>query len=111
MKFLDAMRQLWRRVTPRSHRDVEEEFQSSLDAYQEDLMRQAIDAVEERRQRLTRTGRRADQDMLARGDGRPRLFLRRGGLGERPGKPFLEWNTRIVGCREASVKKESSAVS
>ena len=39
MSFLAAMRKLWQSIAPRTHSDVEEEFRSTLDAYQEDLIR------------------------------------------------------------------------
>ena len=42
MSLLAAIRKLWHSVAPRTHSDVEEEFRSTLDAYQEDLMRQGL---------------------------------------------------------------------
>ena len=42
MSLIDAIRKLCQSVTPRTHRDVEEEFRSTLDAYQEDLIRQGL---------------------------------------------------------------------
>src|SRR5215471_9644538 len=39
MSFLAAIRKLWHSVAPRTPSDVEEEFRSTLDAYQEDLIR------------------------------------------------------------------------
>ena len=38
MSLLAAIRKLWHSVAPRTHSDVEEEFRSTLDAYQEDLI-------------------------------------------------------------------------
>ena len=49
-----------------------------------------VDAPEERGERLARAGRRADQRVLAGGDRRPRLRLRRGRLGERAGEPVAD---------------------
>ena len=42
MSLLAATRKLWRSIAPRTHSDVEEEFRSTLDAYQEDLIRQGL---------------------------------------------------------------------
>ena len=42
MSLLAAIRKLWHSIVPRTHRDVEEEFRSTLDAYQEDLIRQGL---------------------------------------------------------------------
>ena len=42
MSLLAAMRKLWHSIAPRTHSDVEEEFRSTLDAYQEDLIRQGL---------------------------------------------------------------------
>src|SRR5215469_12132625 len=49
MSLLFAIRKLWRSVAPRSMSDVEEEFRSTLEAYQEDLIRQGIPEEEARR--------------------------------------------------------------
>ena len=50
--------------------------------------RQPVDRPQERGQRLARPGGRRDQDVLARGDRRPRLGLRRRRLGERACEPL-----------------------
>ena len=42
MSLLAAIRKLWCSIVPRTHSDVEEEFRSTLDAYQEDLIRQGL---------------------------------------------------------------------
>jgi predicted permease len=42
MSLLVAIRKLWHSIAPRTHSDVEEEFRSTLDAYQEDLIRQGL---------------------------------------------------------------------
>jgi hypothetical protein len=52
------------------------------------LGRQAIEAPQERRQRLARAGRRRHQHVLTAGDRRPRLCLRRGRLRKGSFKPF-----------------------
>src|SRR6202140_4668685 len=44
-----AIRKLWHSIAPRSHSDVEEEFRSNLDVYQEDLIRQGLPEEEARR--------------------------------------------------------------
>jgi hypothetical protein len=49
MSLLAAIRKLWRSVAPRTHSDVEEEFRSTLDAYQEDLIRQGLPEEKARR--------------------------------------------------------------
>ena len=53
MSLLAAIRKLWRSIAPRSHSDVEEEFRSTLDAYQEDLIRQGLTAEEARAKRAS----------------------------------------------------------
>jgi hypothetical protein len=42
MNLLATIRKLWHSIAPRTHNDVEEEFRSTLDAYQEDLIRRLI---------------------------------------------------------------------
>ena len=49
MSLLAAIRKLWHSIAPRTHSDVEEEFRSTLDAYQEDLIRQGLTEEEARR--------------------------------------------------------------
>jgi predicted permease len=49
MSLLAAIRKLWRSIAPRTHSEVEEEFRSTLDAYQEDLIRQGLPEEEARR--------------------------------------------------------------
>jgi hypothetical protein len=48
MSLLVAIRKLWHSIAPRSHSDVEEEFCSNLDVYQEDLIRQGLPEEEAR---------------------------------------------------------------
>jgi hypothetical protein len=49
MSLLAAIRKLWHSIAPRTHSDVEEEFRATLDAYQEDLIRQGLTEEEARR--------------------------------------------------------------
>ncbi len=49
MSSPSEIRKLWRLLLPRTHSDVEDEFRSTLDAYQEDLMRQGLSEGEARR--------------------------------------------------------------
>ncbi len=46
MNLVDILRKLWQSIAPRQHGDVEEEFRSNFEAYQEDLMRQGLTAEE-----------------------------------------------------------------
>jgi putative ABC transport system permease protein len=62
MSLLTAIRKLWRSVAPRTHGDVEEEFRSTLDAYQEDLIRQGLSAEEARRKARIDIGQPATQN-------------------------------------------------
>ena len=57
MSLLAAIRKLWHSVAPRTHSDVEEEFRSTLDAYQEDLIRQGLPEEEARRKARIDLGR------------------------------------------------------
>ena len=41
MNLLTSLRKLCQHIAPRTHSDVEEEFRSTLYAYQEDLIRKA----------------------------------------------------------------------
>ncbi len=52
MSLVAAIRKLWHSIAARSHSDVEEEFRATLDAYQEDLIRQGL--PEEKARRKTR---------------------------------------------------------
>jgi hypothetical protein len=49
MSLLAAIRRLWHSVAARSHSDVEQEFRSTLDAYQDDLIRQGLSEEQARR--------------------------------------------------------------
>jgi predicted permease len=79
MSFLDAMRKLWRRVAPRSHSDVEEEFRSNLEAYQEDLIHQGITPEEAQRKARIDLGQPATQNETYRDAVGLRIFDELGG--------------------------------
>src|SRR5215472_9206169 len=79
MRLLAAMRRLWQSVTPRTHSDVEEEFRSTLDAYQEDLIRQGLPEEEARRKARIDLGQPASQNETYREAIGLRLFDELGG--------------------------------
>jgi predicted permease len=79
MSLLAPIRKLWRSLAPRTGSDVEEEFRSTLDAYQEDLMRQGLPAEEARRQARIDLGRPAAQNETYRRAIGLRLFDELGG--------------------------------
>ncbi len=60
------------------------------------IVGQPVDRPQERGQRLARAGRRRDQDVLARGDRRPGLSLRRRRLGECALKPVAGGGTEAA---------------
>jgi predicted permease len=62
MSLLAAIRELRRYLLPRTPSDVEEEFRSTLDAYQEDLIRQGFSDEEARRKARIDLGRAAAQN-------------------------------------------------
>ncbi|HEX8838078.1 MAG TPA: ADOP family duplicated permease [Candidatus Acidoferrum sp.] len=62
MSLLVAIRRLWYSIAPRTRSDVEEEFLSTLDAYQEDLIRQGLSKEEARRKARIDLGRPAAQN-------------------------------------------------
>ena len=49
MSVMAAVRRLWHSIAPRTPSDIEEEFRSTLDAYQEDLNRHGLSEEEARR--------------------------------------------------------------
>ncbi|MFL6427583.1 MAG: ADOP family duplicated permease [Acidobacteriaceae bacterium] len=61
MSLVDALHKLFRAITPRRHSDIEEEFRSNLDAYQQDLMRQGLTAEEAQRKARIDLGQPATQ--------------------------------------------------
>ena len=79
MSLLAAIRQLWHFIAPRTHHDVEEEFRSTLDAYQEDLIRQGLGEEEARRRARIDLGRPAAQNETYRDAIGLRLFDELGG--------------------------------
>jgi len=79
MSLLAAMRKLWHSVAPRIHSDVEEEFRSTLDAYQEDLIRQGLPEEEAHRKARIDLGRPATQNETYRDAIGLRLFDELGG--------------------------------
>src|SRR5689334_6338611 len=62
MNLFAAIRRLWHSLTPRIHSDVEAEFRSTLDAYQEDLIRQGLPEEEARRKARIDLGQPAAQN-------------------------------------------------
>ena len=79
MSVLGAIRKLWHSVAPRTHGDVEEEFRSTLDAYQEDLIRQGLSQEEARRKARIDMGQPAAQNETYRRAIGLRLFDELGG--------------------------------
>jgi predicted permease len=79
MSLLAAIRKFWHSIAPRTHSDVEEEFRSTLDAYQEDLIRQGIPEEEARRKARIDLGRPAAQNETYREAIGLRLFDELGG--------------------------------
>jgi hypothetical protein len=74
MSLFAAIRKLSRSITPRTPSDVEEEFRSTLDAYQEDLIRQGLPEDEARRKARIDLGRPAAQNETYRDAIGLRLF-------------------------------------
>jgi predicted permease len=74
MSLLAAISKLWHSFAPRTHSDVEEEFRSTLDAYQEDLMLQGFPEKEARRKARVDLGRAAVQNETYRDAIGLRLF-------------------------------------
>jgi hypothetical protein len=64
MSLLAAIRKLWQSIAPRTRGDIEEEFRSTLDAYQEDLIRRGLTEEESRRKARIDLGRAAAQNEL-----------------------------------------------
>jgi predicted permease len=79
MSLLAVIRRLWCSIVPRTHNDVEEEFRSTLDAYQEDLMRQGFSEEEARRKARIDLGQPAAQNETYRNAIGLRLFDELGG--------------------------------
>src|SRR3984957_9122978 len=79
MSLLAVIRRLWQSIAPRTQDDVEEEFRSTLDAYQEDLIRQGLPEEEARRKARTALGQPAVQNETYREAIGLRLFDELGG--------------------------------
>src|ERR1041385_3715392 len=79
MRLIATIRKLWQSLAPRTHSDVEEEFRSTLDAYQEDLIRQGFPAEEARRKARIDLGQPAAQNETYRKAVGLRLFDEIGG--------------------------------
>ena len=79
MSLLAAIRKLWHSIAPRTHSDVEEEFRSTLDAYQEDLIRQGLSEEEASRKARIDLGRPSAQNETYRKAIGLRLFDELGG--------------------------------
>jgi predicted permease len=79
MSLLAAIRKLWHSIAPRTRSDVEEEFRSTLDAYQEDLIRQGLSEEEARRKARIDLGQPAAQNETYRKAIGLRLFDELGG--------------------------------
>src|SRR2546429_1952418 len=78
MSLLAAIRKLWHSIAPRTHSDVEEEFRSTLDAYQ-DLIRQGLPEEEARRKARIDLGQPATQNETYRDAIGLRVFDELGG--------------------------------
>ncbi len=79
MRLIAAIRKLRHSIAPRTHSDVEEEFRSTLDAYQEDLIRQGLSEEEARRKARIDLGRPAAQNETYRDAIGLRFFDESGG--------------------------------
>ena len=66
MSLLAAIRRLWHSIAPRTRCDVEEEFRSTLEAYQEDLIRQGLREEEAGRKARIELGQPATQNEIYR---------------------------------------------
>jgi putative ABC transport system permease protein len=79
MSLFTAIRKLWHSLAPRTDSDIEEEFRSTLDAYQEDLIRQGLPEEEARRKARIDLGQPAAQNEAYRQAIGLRLFDELGG--------------------------------
>jgi predicted permease len=79
MSLLAAIRNLWRSIAPRTASDVDEEFRSTLDAFQEDLIRQGLSEEEARHKAQIDLGRPAVQNETYRDAVGLRFFDELGG--------------------------------
>ena len=74
MRLPGPIRKLRRSIAPRVHSDIEEEFRSTLEAYQQDLIRQGVPEEEARRKARVGLGRPAAQNETYRDAIGLRLF-------------------------------------
>jgi len=79
MRLLGPIRKLWHSIAPRIHSDVEEEFRSTLQAYEEDLIRQGLPEGEAGRKARIDLGRPGAQNENYREAIGLRLFDELGG--------------------------------
>jgi predicted permease len=79
MSLRAAIRKLWQAVAPRTQSDIEEEFLSTLDAYQQDLIRQGFPEEEAHRKARIELGQPAAQNETYRDAIELRLFDELGG--------------------------------
>jgi hypothetical protein len=79
MSLLAAIRRLWQSVAPRTHSDIEDEFRSTLNAYQEDLIRQGLPEEEAHRKARIDLGQPAAQNETYRAAVGLRVFDELGG--------------------------------
>jgi predicted permease len=79
MNLLAAIGKLWHSIAPRTYTDIEEEFRSTLDAYQEDLIRQGLREEEARRKARIDLGQATAQNETYRDAIGLRLFDELGG--------------------------------
>src|SRR5580698_49307 len=79
MSVFAAIRKLWRSVVPRDHSDVEDEFRSTLEAYQEDLIRQGLSEEDARRKARIQLGLPSAQNEIYRDSVGLRLLDELGG--------------------------------
>jgi predicted permease len=66
MSLAAAIRKVWHSIAPRTSSDVEEEFRSTLDAYEEDLIRQGLSEDEARRKARIHLGQPSGQNEIYR---------------------------------------------
>jgi predicted permease len=66
MSLVALIRKLWHSVAPRTRSDVDEEFRSTLDAYEDDLIRQGLTEEEARRKARIDLGLPASQNEIYR---------------------------------------------
>src|ERR1700728_557120 len=62
MRLFSPIRKLWHSIAPRIRSDVEEEFRSTLEAYQEDLIRHGLPEAEARRKARIELGQATTQN-------------------------------------------------